>query len=523
MEPNNDPIALLSEAFDAMKIQSEALSAENQELREGISEVRAMLSLEDRGWQIVAGVVGGDRLEGLELDEVQAISKMIQPRVAAGSLPGRAADLHAGFVWGRGLNIEGLERRNGRGNPGAIVKFGEARVNRESFLSATAQQELQKARFTDGNVLFACDPVAKTVKRIPFNQITDIRVDPDFPEDILAYQRTWNPAASKGAEPQVRWYVTSRFQGKRPQSKRPQSIGEEGSRHPVDQNVTIIDGRFNRQPGFVLGIPDGLAGLHWAEAYGEHVQYGRVVTEVLAKILLKVKNSSKAQTNASAAKIGGMAGVGNTASMGEGQDIEAIRTAGNAYSFEKLRPIAAMAAAAWNVSNADLLNDSAAAGSSYGALNGLVLGNRNAMTLMQREWVDLFREIFDFMGFRNVKLWFEPIEAPDMYRHAQALTLLSPNLTESEVRSKALDIVDIAGDPYEAGTLRNKQIAADATAAQAASPDQGVSNGTGGADSGQKNDLRSDGISEALAAMQLDEMRSLVERFEIVANNLTQN
>lgn len=518
METNNDPVAILQEAFSAMKVQSEALSAENQELREGISEVRAMLSVEDRGWQLIGGIVNGDRLEGLELDEVQAVSRMIQPRVAAGSLPGRAADLHAGFVWGRGLNIEGLERRNGPGNPGAIVKFGESRVNRESFLSATAQQELQKARFTDGNVLFACDPVAKTVKRIPFNQITDIRVDPDFPEDILAYQRTWNPAATRDAEQRVRWYVTNRFQG-----KRPQSIGDGEKRYPVDQNVTIIDGRFNRQPGFVLGIPDGLAGLHWAEAYGEHVQYGRVVTEVLAKILLKVKNSSKAQTNASAAKIGGMTGVGNTASMGDGQDIEAIRTAGNAYSFEKLRPIAAMAAAAWNVSNADLLNDSAAAGSSYGALNGLVLGNRNAMTLMQREWVDLFREIFDFMGFRNVKLWFEPIEAPDMYRHAQALTLLSPNLTEAEVRSKALDIVDIAGDPSETDTLRNKQLAADATAAQAASPDQGRASGAGGVDSGAKNDLRSDGIGEALAAMQLDEMRSLVERFEHVANNLKQN
>src|SRR5690606_6088941 len=155
------------------------------------------------------------------------------------------------------------------------------------------------------------------------------------------------------------------------------------------------------------------------------------------------------------------------ASMGENQDIEAIRTAGSAYSFEKLRPIAAMAAAAWNVSNADLLNDSAAAGSSYGALNGLVLGNRNAMTLMQREWVDLFREIFDFMGLGRVKIWFEPIEAPDMYRHAQALTLLSPNLTAEEMRSKALDIVDIAGDPRDKNILRNIAPTVDATAAQA--------------------------------------------------------
>lgn len=521
MDVNTDPAQLLTEAIAAMRISEQAMSDENAELREEISQVRYMLSAEDRGWSLISGLVNKERLEGLDLDELKDVIKFIQPKVGAGSLPGRACDLHAGFVWGRGLNIEGAERSRKAGQPSSLVRFTENRVNRESFLSATAQQELQKARFTDGNVLFACNPGAGTVKRIPISQISAVMVDPDFTEDVIAYQRTWNTEVGGKGEQAVRWYVTRRYVGTRPKSF---SDGA-GGRVTVDQAVTVIDGRFNRQTGFTLGIPDALAGVHWAEAYGETLLSGKVVTEALSRLLFKVKNKSARQTNASAAKVAGMTGVGNTASMGDGQDIEAIRTAGNAYSFEKLRPIAAMAAAAWNVSNADLLNDSAAAGSSYGALNGLVLGNRNAMTLMQREWLDLFTEIFEFMGLGRVKMWFEPIEAPDMYRHAQALTLLSPNFTPEETRSKALDIMDIAGDPKVQDTLRNKAVA-DATAAQAASPDQGQSNGTGGVDSAQKSDLRSDGIGEshymqqlvALGGMQLDEMRELVERFEHAKN-----
>lgn len=518
MDTNNDPIALLSEAVDALRLNEDSLRAENSELRESIQQVQYMMSAEDRGWTLVAGVLNEERLEGLDLSELKNVVKFIQPKVAAASLPGRACDLHSGFVWGRGINIDGIEATGRVGNPTNLVKFARRRVNRESFLSASAQQELQKARFVEGNVLFACDPVAGSVRRIPMLQITDVRVDKDFPEDVIAYQRTWNPDGAGRGAPVVRWYVTNRWEGKRPGSF---DDGVGGS-VAVDQSVTIIDGRFNRQTGWALGLPDALAGVHWAEAYGEHLQYGQVVTEALSKLLFKIKNNSKAQTQSSAAKIAGMTGVGNTASMGDGQDVEAIRTAGNAYSFEKLRPIAAMAAAAWNVSNADLLNDSAAAGASYGALNGLVLGNRNAMTLMQREWVDLFQEIFEFMGLGRPKIWFEPIEAPDMYRHAQALTLLAPNLTEEELRSKALDIVDISGDPRDVDNILRSKFVADATAAQAASPDQGQANGTGGASSAQKSDLRSDGISESLTAMagfQIDEFRDLVERFERAKNS----
>lgn len=512
------PEVLIEKALTALKEENAGL---RMQIEEGMTEVQHMLALEDRGWTLIAGMQDKDRLHGLSLTELQDVIKFMQPKIAAGSLPGRASDLHAGYVWGRGINIEGLERRDGsQGRQKGIVDFAAKKVNRESFLSATAQQELQKARFAEGNVLFLCNKGAKTVKRISMMEITDIIVNPDFPEDIWAYQRTWNPKPDDvNSEKVSRWYYTNRFSGERGKS----IPNGDGTFTLVDQDVTIIDGRFNRQVGFALGVPDGLAGIHWSEAYGEHLRYGQIVTEALSKILFKIKNNSKKGAANAAAKVALAKGAGNAASMGGDQDIEAIRTAGNAYSFEKLRPVAAMAASAWNVSNADLLNDSAAAGSSYGALQALAPGNRNAMTLMQREWVDLFTEIFEFFGFNAPKIWFEPIEAPDVYRQSQALKLLSTELTPAELRSKALDILDIAGNPEVSNTLRAQGIADAKAAAQQASPDQGQGNGTGGQSSAQKSDLRSDGIGEAFFAMQLDEFRELVERAESIARRLNES
>lgn len=519
----------MSDEFNAIEALSEAvtrlphLEAENAELRESISEVRAMLSHEDQGWSIISGFASEDRLEGLDLDEVQEVARMIQPRVAAASLAGRAVDLHSGFVFGKGMTIDGVEEPKTAGRKKAIYSFYSDPDNQEALFSTSAHQELQKARFVEGNVLFACNKETQKVSRIPFSQITALRVDPDFSERVLAYKRTWETELANGKKETVsRWYVTRRYQPKANGQRHKTFPDGPGKSTPVDQDHVIVDLRANRQVGFALGIPDGLRGLHWSEAYTQHVRYGQVVTEALSKLLYKITSKTKAGAQQAGVKMAGVNAPGGAATMTEGQDVEAIRTAGNAYSFEKLRPIAALAAAAWNVSNADLLNDSAAAGSSYGALSGLVPGNRNAMTTMQRDWASVFQAIFDVMGHGRPAIHWEPMEAPDPYRAAQALTLLSAALDNPEYRGKALDILDIAGDKNtipDVLKMRSAPPEPAGAASQQAAPDQGKSNGTGGGGRGA-NDQRTDTISskEVFVSMQneefLDRMQALVERME---------
>ncbi|MGG7128923.1 hypothetical protein ACQPUH_15410, partial [Clostridium perfringens] len=155
-----------------------------------------------------------------------------------------------------------------------------------------------------------------------------------------------------------------------------------------------------------------------------------------------------------------------------------------------------MAASAWNVSNMDLLNDSSAAGSSYGSAQALVGGNRNAMLLMQKEWADFYKEIFAVMGYDRPAIMFEPFEAPDKYREMQSLKLAQDGLSDEEYRMKVLDIQDISGDPNE--IPESLKMAADAAkaAVQQAAPDQGQSNGSGGGGQGA-NDQRSDSVSQS--------------------------
>lgn len=490
-------------------------NVEVEQLREELSQVRMLLDVEDRGWSKILGYANGDSLEGLDLDEAKEISERIRPHIVGDSLPKRAVDLHAGYVWSRGLNIEGVKSTGRPGRRTKLMEFYENPINQEHLFSSLAHEELQKARFADGNVLVACDPTSRTARVVPFNQITALILNPDFPSEVWMYQRTWDPKDDDG-NLKVQWYYTNRFTG-----SKASTIEYKGKTEPVDTKVTIIDRKFNRLPGYVLGVPDGVAGMPFAAAYVEIMQYGRVVDKSLAAILYKVTNKTKQGVNSSSVKISGMSGSGNTASMVEGQDIQALSTAGKGYNFSNPRPVAALAAAAWNVSNMDLLNDSAAAGSSYGSANALMPANKNAMRLMQNEWISLFHDILLFFGLGTPRIWFEPLDEEDRYRATQSLKLVQDALHPVEYRSKALDIQDIPGDPNdlpEALTAPTENTSGNA-AAQAAAPDQGRSNGTGSGGQGA-NDLRSDTLSsenlrhEMAMADIADRMQSLVEEFK---------
>lgn len=500
--PEN-PIVALAEAYEVSQSEIESL-------RESLNDVRAMMDFENRGWTDILGTyASGEHLEGLDLKEVQEIAEKIEPKVVGSSLPARAVNLHAGFVWGRGCFVEGTEKPKGRGRTPEIRGFFIRQVNQEAVFSDIAREELQKERFVTGNVLVACNTRTKTVNRIPFKQITGIKVDPDYPEKIIAYQRTWDTQDGTQNSKKVRWYYTARFEGTRQKSftKNRETI-------LVEPDTTIVDLRVNRQVGHVLGIPDALAGILWSDMYSRIVKYGETVQESMAKILYRVTNKTKQGVQSTGVKIANFGGHGGTASMAEGQELTAVSTAGRGYDYASGRPVAALAASAWNVSNMDLLNDSAAAGSSYGSAQALVGGNRNAMLLMQKEWADFYKSIFDVMGFGRPTITFEPFETPDPYRAIQAITLGATALHDEEYRMAVLDALDIVADSADIPETLKMRNQPQQTAATQASPDQGKSTGTNSGGSGA-NDMRNDTISGQAENLRHEmAMESLAERIE---------
>lgn len=507
----SDVVSQISEAVSAAIAP---LAGENELLKESIGEVRAMFAYEDQGWTAISGLDQGERQRGLSLRDVHKISDSARARVAGSALVKRAADLHTGYVFsGSGPEIDNTIREPGKGGrPTGEVAFYENPINQESIFSGAAKRELQYARFSDGNVIAFCDTSKKLVRRVPINEISNVLVNPEYPEEIWAWLREWDQVSAQGqTRTMQRWAYTNRFTG-----KRQQSISVEGKAIPVLKGVTAVDLRANRQVGYTFGVPDATAGLHWVQAYGEVLRYGQIVDESLAKIVYKVVQKTKGGAQNVGVKMS-TGGAGQTAVVGEGQDIQLVNSSQRGFDFTNARPLAAMAAAAWNVSNIDLLSDSSAAGSSYGAAQSLTPGMQNAMQSMRDEWTQFFQDVFQACGFNRPALHWPPMEKPDAYRMAQELVLYSPYLFDEELRGITLDRLDVPGDASKIPpTLKARSDAAK----QAASPDQGQANGTGGQDSGSLNDQRSDNISEAMRQVQNDdflrEMTTLVERMEAV-------
>lgn len=500
MSDELDPIALLSEE----RFQH---AQEIEGLKESLADVQLMLQREDRGWSLL-GAKGAEGLDGFDLSELKDVSEKIRPHLVGDSLVARGAALHAGYVWSSGLNIAGVEKKP-RGTTSNLRRFYTNKVNQATIFSTLAQEELQKGRYADGNIFLLCDLAAREVRRVPLKEISGIYVNPDFPDEVWAYLRIWNPQ-DESTDPRKRWYYTNIFTG-----DKAESIEYSGEDIPVDKTRVIVDRRFNRAPGMVLGVPDAVPAMPWIAAYTHALNNGRTVQEAMAKILYKVTNKTRAGVQNAAVRISSAQGAGNTASMMEGQDLQAISTAGRGYDFTSLSRLASQAAAALNVPTVELLSDSSAAGGSYGAAQTLSPSTKNAMRLMQTEWIAVYEEILDVFGLSSERIWFDPLDAPEPYRAAQQLVLLAPYLHPEETRGKALDLLDIAGDANDI-----PEIATDtSTGVQAASPDQGQSNGTGGGGSTAANDRRTDAIPEALKQM-ID--LEFIERLERVANVLAE-
>lgn len=487
---NSEALSRINEAINEAIVP---YIEETESLRESLADVRAMLDYEDAGWSLVGGG-GGDHPNGLDLEEVKMLSEKARVKIAAGALERRAAELHGGYIFGNGLEISETERDpSAKGRPPAVIQFYEDPINQENLFSDSARKLLTKARFADGNVVAFCDKTEKTVRIIPIQEIAGVITHPDYPDEILAWMREYDHHKANGETEQRQvWVYTNRHKG-----PKKDSIKTGNKQVKVLKNATAVDLRANRQSGWTFGVGDILPGLHWATAYSEVLRYGQIVNESLAKVVYKVVTKTQKTANSVGVKMRG-ANAGGIAALGEGQDIQLVNSSQRSFDFTAARPLAAMAAAAWNVSNIDLLSDSSAAGSSYGAAQSLVPATQNIMRGIQEEWTAFYQDIFEVMGFGRPSISWEPMEKPDAYRMAQELTLYAPALHDHEYRAEVLDRLDLPGDAKEIPpslASRNAQVDPNSAGTQAASPDQGQNKDSGNADSSSLNDQRSDTLS----------------------------
>lgn len=473
-------------------------------LREELRDVEAMFAVEDRGWMPIDSISAAG-YGGLSLDQLKEKSAFIRERVVGVPIIKRAVGLRTSYVFSKGVNIPGLPEigdERSRGRRSKLEKFCENPINRRNFFEPTAYEKMESAAATDGVFLLLGDNTKREVRPVPLSEITGFYSNPDFVDEIWAYRREWTHVGASGkAETKKSWIFTDTCPV--PVQERPKSIGEGQDKIGVDSGKTILDIHFNTQTGWPLGVPDAIAAVVWARIYTELMQSGKTMTDALAKIAYKATTGSKA----GAANIGAQLrqpGSGKTAAIGTDQDLLPMSSAGRTYDFNGIRPVAALVATAMEVSVVHLLSDPGAAGSSYGSAANLDLPTKRAMVSRQNLWAGYFERVLRWGADHDVTVTFPGLDDPDPYRDTQraALVVNSGLLHPDESRAAYAKVADIELthdtvpegylQPNNEESLARRDIDTDGLphpTDQAASPDQGVANGSSGVDSTLANDI----------------------------------
>ena len=479
------------EALQSWQVEREEWQDERATLVEDLNQVKMMFAGEDKGWSLIKG--GGiNQRSGPELGDIKELAETIREYRVGAPLIKRAIALRTTYVFSKGMTIPGYSTevgvRKSPGRAGRKERFFSSEVNRQTLFVAESKERLESSAATEGNVILIGDESSLEVRQIPLDEIASVMTNPDYRDEIWAVMREWSSMDSTGkAVTKKRWVYTDEFPGTRQKTI---------NKVPVDTVKTVFIQRFNPQAGCVWGIPDAVAAVRWARIYTDLVMSGKAMTESLAKFALKATGFRGRKVPDLGAQMGN--GSGKGIALGEGQDLVPLSSAGRAYDFDGVRPIAALVATAMEVSIVHLLSDPGAAGSSYGSASNLDLPTKRAMVFRQTQWADFYGRILKWGTKEDIVVSFPALEDPDLYREMQTATLAwnSGTVHVDEMRPKALEIAGIAAkhpaSPEGVKSPNNEKYdQQESSAVTSASPDQGQSNGTGGVgnDSALKSDL----------------------------------
>lgn len=490
---------------EALAEAMEILQAENGALVERLQDVARMFAYEDRGWDLL---IGYDEDEGPTLDEIKEASKKIRELMVGNPTIKRGAELRASYVWSKGINLGQIPgARQGRGIN--VQAYIDLPVNQRNVFSAKAHQEMERCAYSDGIFILLGDNSTRELRRIPIREIVADLRNPDFNEEIWAYQRSWTQYDENGRKLPVEkkmWYYTDQFTGKKVSTI---------NNVPVDKTQTIMDIHFNGQVGWAWGVPDAITIVAYARLYREFLSNGAIMSRALAQFAFKLTTKSNAGNAAAAAKVASPNRPGSTAAMTEGMSLDTIASAGKGYDFNSGRPLAAMVATGIEVSLIHLLSDPGAAGSSYGSAATLDMPTKRAMVFRQEAWKDFYNRILKWMGVQEPNVRFPELDDVDPLKALESLVLgfNSGAMDWDEFRPRLFELLEIeslhesepdgALLPNNEKSLPRKDIDTDSTGGEGGggttpttgvSPRQGRSNGVGGTTT-DKNRNRTDKIS----------------------------
>lgn len=493
----------LLEAIQTLQSTPQTSTA-NPLLSEALDDVRAMLSRDERGWQVFQG---GPRQveEGLSLADLKAWSAKLRESTVGAPWIKHGLGLRSSYVWEGGMQYDPpLKRKKGPGATGVPQRYIEEPQNQRAFFSPDARKRREGRLYYDGLALWIGNDTTKMLEAVPLDQITDTLSHPDYPGIIYAYKREWSRRQKNGDPVDMkRWYFVDEFKSEA--TDYVITGPDKGDKVKVERGWTAFDMHPNSFEGWALGVPDALAAWIWAGIAKDLYLDGADVSAAMATIAYKVTGSKNAQTNA-AAGLASTQTAGSTAVMGVGTDLAAMPSIGKGYDFTGIRAVIALVAAALSISVIDLTSNPGDAGSSYGSAQTLETPTRLAMMERRLEHISLDTRVLRWMGAKDTTPYFKALDdGTEVYRRLQTLTLvwLQGAISVDKYKELAADILGVPalGEtpdgiliPNNKDSLPRPDVDADGQpTSSTGSPTQGRSSGTG--DGAAARDTRDDTIS----------------------------
>ena len=382
------------------------LRAQVSTLQESYDEAAAAMirmRSEEPGWSIIGQVSSDD---GFSLKVIKDIAQKAEVQQVGNPLLKQAFQLRYNPIFSRGLSIEGdLKPR--------YKKKLENTTVQETLFTSDAHDQLERTCFNVGNLFVAYHTRSGDMLRIPFKEITNRAVDPNFPSRTAYYRwshtRTQFDGKTENVNewiPVVEWATTGR------------DVEDEIAHDPVNHEWIIIDMRVNVPTAGHWGIPDVFPALPYAWAYSEYIRDAASLLKAYNLIAWKIVGKTKAQAQAGGVALAANRSAGGVAAMTAGTSFESVPKAGLIDMSDGMA-LAAMVASAVNVPTPALIATvSGSVAAAVQSLDGPTVAMARAR---QQRWADFYARVFKAMGIEGVTVNFAKITEDPVHRQIASL------------------------------------------------------------------------------------------------------
>jgi hypothetical protein len=398
---------------------TEQLESELTRVKESFHEFQ--IQLEDRWWKRIRGGNGSNDYEanGLDLDSIKKVSEELRTWIVAGMLK-RISDLRSETIYGDGVGFKNI-----RGATKAITSPN----NVEKLFSVPALMEISRAHDTDGNIVILVHKRTKEIVRFFVTDMGDPYVDGMDPERAWFVKREWTvyPPGKPEGETRTLYYPTDTC----PPELAAKSYINEGAnaRVKVDKDYTAVLWPVNKQGGWVLGVPNLIASIQWAERYTNYLKNQDRHAEALAAIAWEFSADTTDTAKRMAAALATPSESATTVSVGGKLS---PMTGASDVSFDNGAALAGQAAAAGGVTL-----DSVLAKRADAAATSLDPGVKNMAEAVRASATIYLKRIARLLGAPNIEIVWPDLESESPFRESQMIVAAwgTGNYSPEEIRA----------------------------------------------------------------------------------------